>query len=164
MPQLDFSFYVSQISWLLVCFFSFFCLVNFLILPKLAKILNNRTKTIQDNIDFANKTLQKAQDLEQKNKSMLQKVQEEVSANIADAIKKYNDKNEQRINTTIKNCNEELQKKILSIKQEIFSLEKELQENIVSITAQILQKYYNISAIDEKQIIDICKKNFKSIN
>jgi F-type H+-transporting ATPase subunit b len=164
MPQLDFSFYFSQISWLLVSFFTFFCLVKFLILPKLTKILDSRTKAIQDNIDFANKTLKKAQDLEQKNKSMLQKVQEEVSANIADAIKKYSDKNEQRLNTTIKNCNEELQKKNLSIKQEIFSMEKEIQENIASITVQILQKYYNMASIDENQIKDICKKNFKSVN
>lgn len=164
MPQLDFSFYLSQISWLLVCFFSFFCLVKFLILPKLAKILNHRTKTIQDNIDFANRTLQKAQDLEQKNELMLQKIQEEVSASIAETIKNCKDKNEQKLNTTVKNCNEELQKKVLSIKQEIFSLEKEIQENIVSITMQILKKYYNIVSVDEKQIRDICKKNFKSVN
>ena len=164
MPQLDFSFYFSQISWLLVSFFTYFGLVKFLILPKLTKILDSRTKAIQDNIDFANKTLKKAQDLEQKNKSMLQKVQEEVSVNIADAIKKYSDKNEQRLNTTIENCNQELQKKNLSIKQEIFSMEKEIQESIVLITTQILQKYYNIASIDENQIKDICKKNFKSVN
>lgn len=44
LPQLDISFFPSQVFWLLVSFSLLFCVVNYSFLPKLEKTIYNRHK------------------------------------------------------------------------------------------------------------------------
>ena len=97
MPQLDFSFYLSQISWLLVCFFTFFCVSKFMLLPRLDKILSNRKNIIDTNIEFANRTIKKANDIMEEYNSKIENKNREISSKVDDFIKEYKERIENEI-------------------------------------------------------------------
>lgn len=65
MPQFDFSTYSSQIFWFILCFVVFYYFVSTKILPRIAKILEERKDNIQANLNKSealNKDLTKIND------------------------------------------------------------------------------------------------------
>jgi F0F1-type ATP synthase membrane subunit b/b' len=57
MPQLDISYYLSQIFWLLISFSSLYYVCSSAILPLLDKVLVKRSSLIENNINFAKQVI-----------------------------------------------------------------------------------------------------------
>jgi len=53
MPQFDVTFYTSEIFWTLISFALLFVLLRWLVLPRMAAILDARTRAIEDEIEQA---------------------------------------------------------------------------------------------------------------
>ncbi|MBQ7536503.1 MAG: hypothetical protein IJT14_00055 [Rickettsiales bacterium] len=158
MPQLNLSFYISQICWLLVSFGAFFCISKFIILPRLANILQNRENTINDNINFANETLAKVKQITENCDNIIKITKEDCAARVAQCIAEYKEKNDKTLKNLTKRMNEEAQQSIISSKQELYEIEGELNEKIINISAEILKKIFLIKDVNIDKLKEIsCK-------
>ncbi len=63
MPQFDVTFFPSEIFWTLVSFALLFALLRWLVLPRLAAILDKRTRIIEEEIAQAKKQREEAEGL-----------------------------------------------------------------------------------------------------
>ena len=160
MPQLDFSFYLSQITWLLICFGVFFCICNFVILPRLERIFQNRSQIISSNIDFSKNILEKAKKLNSDYDLKISEINKQISGSIAIAKKENEEKFTTKINKTKSVLLEEENNNIVKIKKEINDIESEIRDNISNIVYTILQKAY---CDDKITIDDVKKKIVKSV-
>lgn len=72
MPQLDWSTYISQAFWLLVCFCSLWFLLSVLVTPKLADVIEQRKRKINDYVQKADELNLRAQkSLEKYNQTLI---------------------------------------------------------------------------------------------
>lgn len=62
MPQLDLSTYISQAFWLLVSFCTLWALLSFFVMPKIANVIEQRKRKIDDYIQKAEKLNTQAKD------------------------------------------------------------------------------------------------------
>ncbi|MBR1429486.1 MAG: hypothetical protein IJ590_04520 [Rickettsiales bacterium] len=158
MPQLNLSFYISQICWLLASFGAFFCISKFIILPRLANILQNRENTVNDNINFANETLTKVKQITENCDNVMKITKEDCAARVAQCIAECKEKNDKTLKNLTKRMNEEAQQNIISAKQELYEIEGELNEKIINISAEILKKIFLIKDVDIDKLKEIsCK-------
>lgn len=157
MPQLDFSFYISQITWLLVSFFSFFCVSKFLILPQLDRILNKRTNLIKTNTDFAKEKLEEAKIINDKCEEKIKATQSNINNEINALLKQLAERNQKKINDLKKRLLDAENKNLLTIKNELREVEDQLKEEIVNVAVDILNKVYIVKA-DKKEISKLFDK------
>ncbi len=104
MPQLDISSYPSQLFWLCVCFFSLYLIMDKLILPKIADIIEQRQRKIDDYIDNAAEIKKKAE-------KSLEKYQNALAKATAEADKTLN-RTQEELNTLIAQKQEELETRL----------------------------------------------------
>ena len=83
MPQLEISSYPSQLFWLIVCFFSLYIIMSQIIIPRIADIIEQRRKKIDDAIE-------KAQSMQKKAEAALDKYQKALAAATNEAEKSLN--------------------------------------------------------------------------
>ena len=136
MPQFDFSYYVSQITWLLISFGGFFCISKFLILKQLERILFERSNLIGANKDFTQETIdQKCEDCLNNNK-------QEIDKKIADYIKNLNNNTDKKIEAFKKQLSINENNELLKLKKEIEQLKKDTSEQIILSISEIIEKVY----------------------
>ena len=157
MPQLDPSYYISQVTWLLITFGCFFCVCKFLILPQLDKILSKRTNLIETNLKFAQEVTNKAKNINQFCDKNIESNKIELNRKMSTIINHLKDNNEKKISDLKKSLNEEENKNILHIKQEMQQINDDLKSEIILIVNNILQKVYLIKP-DESKISELYKK------
>lgn len=83
MPQLDLSTYASQAFWMVLCFCLFWILVSVFITPKIADVLEQRKRKIDDYIQKAEKLNQQAKLSLEKYEKALNAAKAKASADIA---------------------------------------------------------------------------------
>ena len=53
MPQLNFAMFPTQLFWLAVCFVALYLLVNYIVVPRLGSVLDERQRRVDDNLERA---------------------------------------------------------------------------------------------------------------
>jgi len=156
MPQLDFSFYISQITWLLISFFGFFCVSKFLILPRLEKNLSNRANLIKTNTDFAKDALEKAKKINQTCDEKISSVKSIVETKQSELLKDLKERNDKKLLDLKKRLLESENKNIIDVKKDFEKIEEQLSEQMIETSMLILQKLYCIDADknDIKELFD----------
>ena len=160
MPQLDSSFFFSQICWFLLSFGAFFCVVKFLLLPRLEKIVDNRNELIANNIRFAEDVMKKVEKITDENNRKIEEAKVRNNEKIENFVNQLEKKNDDELAKIIKKNNEELQKHFLQEKTKIISMEEEIRKAIVEISKDILKNVYSIDNINEDDLKRNCKKSF----
>ena len=160
MPQLDSSFFFSQICWFLLSFGTFFCVVKFLLLPRLEKIVDNRKELIANNIQFAEGVMKKVEQIKDENNRKIEKAKIRNNEKIENFINQLEKKNDDELAKIVKQNNEEIQKHFLQEKTKIIAMEEEIRKSIVEISKDILRNVYSIDNIDTDELEKNCKKSF----
>ena len=147
MPQLDWSTFVSQAFWLIVCFCALWAMLAFLVMPKLANVVELRKRKIVDYV-------QKADSFNTAAKNSLNKYNETLAAAKAQAEQQLSDGRaelKKQLESTNRQMTERLNKKIADNE---FLLASEKNETLLQIedisqelAYSILQKlgFLNIS-------------------
>ena len=156
MPQLDPSSFASQIFWLLICFFAMMFIMSNFIVPKIAEIRQQRDNKVDG-------YLRKAEELQQKTESAIQRYEEALkraSQQASTALLETQDELDQIISKKQDELDKKLQKQVKNGEMEI-SLEKEaalkeIKSVSAEITMEILRKLNidNIKSADVKRIIE----------
>ena len=87
MPQLDSTWFASQLFWLVICFFCLYYIMAKSITPRIADILAKRKNKIDEYIDKATETKRKAEESLAKYNQALSKATSEADASL-EKIKK----------------------------------------------------------------------------
>ena len=160
MPQLDISFFFSQICWFLLSFGAFFCVVKFLLLPRLDKIVNARKALIDNNVDFAEEIMRKVNKITEENNRKMDEARAKNNEKIENFIKKLEQKNNDEMVKIVKQNNEEMQKHFLQEKTKISTMEAEIKQAIIEISKDILKNVYSINNVNEDELKKSCEKTF----
>lgn len=83
MPQLDLSTYASQAFWMVLCFSMLWLLLSIFITPKIADVLEQRKRKIDDYIRKAEKLNQQAEASLEKYEQTLNEAKAKAAADIA---------------------------------------------------------------------------------
>lgn len=151
MPQLDFSYYISQITWLLLTFGGFFFISKFVILPKLDKVLNNRTHLIDENTKFAKEQLEKIKKINFEYDAKIASKQEEINRFISDNISRIKLSNNDKIETLKKQMLLEENENIIQTQNELKDIQNKINNQIVDIIADAIEKIF-LKKIDKEYI------------
>ena len=92
MPQLDPSSYVSQIFWMLVCFCSLWALLSIFVIPKIADVIEQRKRKIDEYIQKADTFNKKAKESLDKYHAILEQAEQTSQAEMQkgrDELKQY---------------------------------------------------------------------------
>ena len=135
MPQLNPEFFVSQLFWLAVFFSFLFIFLWRISLPRIAKVLENRQKKIDENLSLTKE---------------LQEQSQEIENNINSQIYKAKQENDDQIKKTILSMQD-------NVASELLSLDKELDEKISNTEKEILINRDNQMKIIESEIASITK-------
>ena len=158
MPQLDISFYFSQITWLAISFFSFFCISKWLILPRLEKNLTNRASIITSNIEFANQTTATAKQIIQSCEQRISRESAEIEKQIAALVENCKKYNNDKLSLLKKELCEKENNSLLQINSKIAKAETQMHEKLAEIVCEILNKIYLINNVDKGQVDKIYKQ------
>ena len=108
MPQLDPTWYVSQLFWLCVCFFTMLFIMGKIIAPRIADILAQRQRKIDDYLVKAHQIKEQAEESLQKYHEALAKATaeaddalEQTHRELADYISKKQDDLAKKLNAKI---------------------------------------------------------------
>lgn len=147
MPQLDPSSYVSQIFWLLVCFCSLWGLLSVFVIPKIADIIEQRKRKIDEYV-------QKADALNLQAKTSLEKYHD----TLAEAEKT----SQQEVTKGKQELKEYLQKAESDLTK---NLNKKIADNEFALATEKRETLQQIEFIAQDLAYEIVKKlGFKNIS
>jgi len=156
MPQLDTSTYLTQIFWLIVTFLSFWLIMDKIIIPRIAEMIENRKRKCEEYIIKAEEVNKKALDALKRYKETLAVAKadmaEKISQNEKD-LKHIIEEKETAINRELQCKIAENESKLAKEKAEILSKTDELAEEI---TLAILEKL-NLKTITKEDIVHISR-------
>ena len=132
MPQLNPEFFVSQLFWLTVFFSLMFLFLWRISLPRIALVLENRQKKIDNDLLIAKELQEEAQNIETKINDQINKAKLDTD----DQIKKTILSLEDSVSSQLQRLDEELDEKISISEKEIL---KNRDEQIKSINSEIVQ-------------------------
>ena len=161
MPQLDFSSFSSQFFWLFISFMLMWLIMANFIVPKIADIINQRQRKIDDFLNAAGEFKHTAEETIQKYERALEKS----NAKAAEAVRKAEEKLQQKIDEQ----SEENRKQLQALKdenaQKIAENKKDtmakIEEISILLATQITAKMglNEISAEDFTQVAQQERKN-----
>jgi F-type H+-transporting ATPase subunit b len=86
MPQLETSTYLAQIVWLILCFFSLWFAMSWLILPKIDDIVKQRRNKIDDYVQKAEQTNKQALSSLERHDKALQQAHDDAKKHLTDDL------------------------------------------------------------------------------
>ncbi len=107
MPQLDTSTFSSQLFWLGVCFLVLYLILSYLVVPKIARVLQTREDTLEEKINKASSYREQAESLlreyeeilanarikaHERSRSMTHSISSEIAHKQKDFLGKINDR------------------------------------------------------------------------
>ena len=117
MPQLDPTYFPSQLVWLAISFTLLFVLLKFWALPPVSELLDKRQKTIDDDLNLASKHEKEIEEITKKCEIVLRKSKQESHDFLLqkmDEIKNYNQEKEKelavKLNLHLKNTEIKVEK------------------------------------------------------
>ena len=136
MPQLDPTFWASQIFWLILIFSSLYLILSRMLIPKIKESIDDRENKIKDDLDEAQKLKLIAEEKLKEYEITIENSKKEVQKII------FESKN--KLNSEIQNKKREIEKEIelevKSAEREIEDLKKESLASIVAISEEMASK------------------------
>ena len=138
MPQLDPTYWASQVFWLAIIFSSIYFLIAKIFIPKIKSNIDAREDKIRKDIEEANLLKEEADKKLKKYNALIEEAKVNAKKIISDSRKKLNEdiqmkKNqiEKEIQKEIKNAEKEIQKFKISSSNKVGLISEEIVSNII---------------------------------
>ena len=136
MPQLDPTFWASQIFWLILIFSSLYLILSRMLIPKIKESIDDRENKIKDDLDEAQKLKLIAEEKFKEYEITIENAKKEVQKIIFESKNKLN----LEIQKKKKKFEKEIELEVKSAEKEIENLKKESLTNISTIAEEISSK------------------------
>lgn len=161
MPQLEPTWYVSQLFWLCICFFTLFWAMANFIVPRIADILAQRQNKIDEYINKAEKTKQRAEESLAKYHEALSNATREANASLEQTKAELEDE----IASKQAELTERLLKKVCSSEEKINRSKDETLKKVCDISDELageIIKKIGISGVANENIHEAVRKALKN--
>ena len=163
MPQLDPEFFISQLFWLVV-FFSFLLFFLWKVsLPRIAKVIEKRQNTIDENLSFAKELQEQAQKIENKINNQINQAKQETDDQIKKTISSLQDDVASKLTVLDKDLEDKISKSEKEIMKNRDNEIKNIDKEILNITKITVSKLTNID-LSDNEINSIIKSKKEAIN
>ena len=163
MPQLDPEFFISQLFWLVV-FFSFLLFFLWKVsLPRIAKVIEKRQNTIDENLSFAKELQEQAQKIENKINNQINQAKQETNDQIKKTISSLQDDVASKLTVLDKDLEDKISKSEKEIMKNRDNEIKNIDKEILNITKITVSKLTNID-LSDNEINSIIKSKKEAIN
>jgi len=133
MPQFDASFFVGQIFWMMISFGFLYLMMSMLICPMIEEVLDHREKSIQADLDAAERLNKQAEALHQRYQTYQLAVEQEKNNRIQVAYGQI-----QKEMATRENKHEvQLRRKVQKAEEKIDSATRQLKQKSEALSAQL---------------------------
>lgn len=139
MPQLDPTWFVSQIFWLVLTFTLLYIVLSQLVLPPLLEVMTLRKETLDSDIDTAQRLKTQAEDAKALYEKALAEARERSQAVMDEAVKKHKAAYEQsmrdmdaRISGKISEAESRIHAQKQELMQALTPMANELSQSIIS--------------------------------
>lgn len=155
MPQLDTTWYVSQLFWLCVCFFTMLFIMSKIFIPQIAKIMNLRQRKIDDYLIQAGEIKEQAEQSLLRYQEALNAANKEASASLEECKKEMNDYISQTQDELAARLNKKISEGEALIEQNKKEALKEIQSLAENLALDITKKIglKDIKASDIKSAV-----------
>lgn len=159
MPQLDPTWFASQVFWLFVCFVALYFMLSKLVLPPLLDIMARRTDMLATDIDTAQRLKGEAEQARQDYEKVLAQSRAAAQAQMNAAVAEQKAKAEAKG----KELEAQIEQKLAAAQQQIeakkAAMMKELGPAVEELTSLIVEKLTNAkpSASDVGQVLKVAK-------
>jgi F-type H+-transporting ATPase subunit b len=133
MPQLDSTWFASQLFWLVIAFVTLYVILSQLVLPPLQQIIDHRKRTIESDIEQAQRLKSQADQARQEYERTLAEARISAQKLIDDAMLEHKANAEQQI----KNTDRQLEQQLAESVRKIAARKKELIETLMPTTAEL---------------------------
>ena len=163
MPQLDPEFFISQLFWLVV-FFSFLLFFLWKVsLPRIAKVIEKRQNTIDENLSYAKELQEQAQKIENKINNQINQAKQDTDDQIKKTISSLQDDVTSKLTVLDKDLEDKISKSEKEIMKNRDNEIKNIDKEILNITKITLSKLTNID-LSDNEINSIIKSKKEAIN
>ena len=139
MPQLNPSYFSSQIFWLIIFFCFVFFFINSFFFPKLSKIRENREKVIDECLAEAKRIHKEIEELSFEMEKNLKEAKEIFDKN----IKSEFENNKKSFEKEVDSLNEMYDKKKLELNDQILIIKKKLSQDMDKLAVELSDQIYN---------------------
>lgn len=157
MPQLDPTWFVSQLFWLCVSFFTMLTVMAKFFIPRIAEILSQRQHKIDSYLVKAHETKEKAEEALKKYQDALAQANQEAGEaleNTRQELKLFIENQQNELQDSLNKKIAEGEKKINKSKEEALKQVREMSEEL----ALDVVKKIGLGSIKSKDIKNIMKK------
>ncbi len=140
MPQLDPTWFASQVFWLAICFVALYFMLSRLVLPPLLDIMAKRTDTLATDIDTAQRLKSEAEQARLDYEKVLAKARGDAQAAMNDAVADQKLKAEAKGKELEKQIEQKLATATAQIEAKKATMMNELAPTVVDLTAMIVEK------------------------
>ena len=162
MPQLDPTYWASQVFWLTLVFVVLYISISKFYLPKIKSNLENRDNKIKEDLDYANKFKEQSEAKLKEYQIILENAKKEVAKIHLDSKNILNKSIQSKKDSMEKEIEKEIakaQKEIVDLKKNAISSIQNISVNIASnIIENISGDKFNESSV-QATVEDIYKKN-----
>ena len=163
MPQLDPEFFISQLFWLVV-FFSFLLFFLWKVsLPRIAKVIEKRQNTIDENLSYAKELQEQAQKIENKINNQINQAKQDTDDQIKKTISSLQDDVASKLTVLDKDLEDKISKSEKEIMKNRDNEIKNIDKEILNITKITISKLTNID-LSDNEINSIIKSKKEAIN
>ncbi len=134
MPQLDTTWFISQLFWLCVCFFVLLFFMRAIFVPKISNILAHRQRKIDDYLVKANDLKEQAAQSLQKYQSALQQAKNEANLSLdasREEMKNYVEKKQNELYSKLNAKLDEGEKQLTDAKKKVMNDVKNISHTLV---------------------------------
>ncbi len=147
MPQLDASTFTSQLFWLVICFFTMLFIMSKFITPKIADILAQRQRKIDEYLNKAHETKQQAEEALERYHTALAEARQQAETELEETKRRLNEE----ITRRQEELEQRLQKKIVAGEKSIAERKEQALKDVRELSAGLAEEL--VSRLDLKQKI-----------
>lgn len=140
MPQLDPTWFASQLFWLFICFAALYLILSRIILPRIMGVMSERTQTVEGDISMAQTLKQQAEKAKEEYERTMSEARAHAQKLLDDAMIAH----KERVEDTSKQLEIEIADKLRNAERKISDKKQELMKSLTpattDLTASIVEK------------------------
>lgn len=140
MPQLDPTWFASQIFWLFVCFVALYFMLSKLILPPLLEVMAKRTDVLASDVDMAQRLKSQAEQARQEYEKTLVTARSNAQAVMNEALAEQKAKAEAKGKELDKQIERKLGEAATRIGAQKIQMMNDLNPAVMELTSLIVEK------------------------
>lgn len=159
MPQLDPTWFASQLFWLFVCFVALYFVLSKLVLPPLMQIMADRAATIGSDVEMAQRLKTEAEDARAHYEKTMAVARSDAQAMVNNAVAEQKSAAEARNKELEKQIEQKLANASTQITAKKNALMAELSPAVKELTDMIVEKLTQSSSSEQDlKVVNIASK------